>query len=164
MMCRPQSLLESSQSTQRTHGWWYPNLQLDPRDNTSHAHNLSMFLFTTLCPAAFYMPTSRPSQRWRRGSLLSCHLVSCIPSCPPRLSAPQGLQTPSPFHSCTIYWLILLFLWPPDYHTWSWWVEFIDTITARFSSLHCPEACLHLSPNPSYHFWPSSHYFIFFPY
>lgn len=89
-------------------------------------------------------------------------LVSCTPSCPPRLSAPQGLQTPSPFHSCTIYWLILLFLWPPDYHTWSWWVEFIDTITARFSSLHCLEACLHLSPNPSYHFWPSSHYFIFF--
>lgn len=39
---------------------------------------------------------------------------------------------------------------------------FIDTITARSSSLHCLEACLYLSPNPFCHFWPSSHYFIFF--
>ena len=39
---------------------------------------------------------------------------------------------------------------------------FIDTITARSSSLHCLQACLYLSPNPFCHFWPSSHYFIFF--
>lgn len=39
---------------------------------------------------------------------------------------------------------------------------FTDTITARSSSLHCLEACLHLSPNPFCHFWPSFHYFVFF--
>lgn len=41
-------------------------------------------------------------------------------------------------------------------------LAFIDTITARSSSLHCLEACLYLSSNPFCHFWPSSHYFIFF--
>lgn len=39
---------------------------------------------------------------------------------------------------------------------------FRDAITARSPSLHCLEACLYLSPNPFCHFWPSSHYFIFF--
>lgn len=76
--------------------------------------------------------------------------------------APQSPATPSPLHPVLSRFMQCSFGLLITARREADGPAFIDTITARSSSLHCLEACLYLSPNPFCHFWPSSHYFIFF--
>ena len=76
--------------------------------------------------------------------------------------APHSPATPSPLHPVLSRFMQCSFGLLITARREADGPAFIDTITARSSSLHCLEACLYLSPNPFCHFWPSSHYFIFF--
>lgn len=129
---------------------------------------LTILRLTTLSPlspvSVIWPPTKRTERRLPCCFLLTQGTASCNSS--PSSVRPSGLTEPIkpfsfPFSSSvdSLQYSFGLLITARREADGS---GFTDTITARSSSLHCLEACLHLSPNPFCHFWPSFHYFIFF--
>lgn len=124
-----------------------------------------VILFATLCPEALFMPTYHHHRDGEEASAFSSSsggLVSCSPPCPTRPSAPQGFS-PVLLSIC----VLLIHSSIPSVPSCLPHRELTDWVYRHYYCqilvLHClAAACLYLSTNPFCHFWPSSHYFIFF--
>lgn len=139
------------------HGWGC----LNPNRSWRKPHAL-----LTTC-STYYSVFWPPTKSQRGGTpAVSSDLGGLSPASSPlpleSHPAPQSPATPSPLHPVLSRFMQCSFGLLITARREADGPAFIDTITARSSSLHCLEACLYLSPNPFCHFWPSSHYFIFF--
>lgn len=150
--------------TWRCHGVVAPEFTTDHCNKKPGAPLTTIVIYYSFCSSPMCQSPSHPQRRLPCCFLLTQRTASCKPS-PSSVRPCSSTEPINPFS--------FPFLSSTDSLKYSFGLlittrheadgpGYTDTIIARSSSLHCLEACLYLSSNPFCHFWPSSHYFIFF--